>query len=83
MLKLVKTASVMGIAVVASVGIMGCEIEQTEEGSLPDVDLSVEGGNMPEYDVETADVEVEYETREVQVPVDVDVVMPDEQDGDR
>lgn len=51
-----------------------CEIDKTEEGELPDVDLSVEGGNLPEYDVDTADVSVETQEQEVEVPdVDVDV----------
>lgn len=81
MLKLFKITTVMGIVVGVAAGISGCEVEQTEEGSLPEVDVSVEGGNLPEYEMTTADVEVEYETREIQVPVDVDVVMPDEQDN--
>lgn len=43
-----------------------CAVEQTEEGELPEVETT--GGDMPEYDVDAADVEVGTETEEVQVP---------------
>lgn len=45
----------------------GCKFEQTEEGSLPDVDVDAEGGNLPEYEVEQVeegslpDVDVDVE----------------------
>lgn len=52
-----------------------CSVEQTEEGELPEV--SAEGGNMPEYDVDAADVTVGTEEREVTVP-DVDIEPPSE-----
>lgn len=72
---------------------LGCEVDQTREGRLPDVDVDVEGGQMPEFDVETADVEVERKkvdltvpdvdvdvgTKEAEITVpDVDIIMPDE-----
>jgi len=66
-------------ALVAALGLSACDVEQTEEGSMPDVDVSAEGGNMPEYDVETADVDVGTKEKTVTVP-DVDVTMPDEQE---
>lgn len=59
------TAAVLGLSLAA------CDVEQTEEAALPEVD--VKGGNLPEYDVDTADVDVTTETRTVEVPViDVD-----------
>ena len=48
------------------VGLSACDVEQTEEGELPEI--NVEEGNMPEFDVDTADVDVEMETRTVEVP---------------
>ena len=63
----------------ATLGLAACDVDQTEEAELPDVD--VEGGNMPEFDVETADVDVGSETMEVEVPT-VDVDMPDDADGE-
>lgn len=59
----------------------GCRVRQTEEGELPDVDVSTEGGKMPEYDVDAADVDVKTEKREVTVP-DIDVTMPGEDKAD-
>lgn len=57
-----------------------CRVQQTEEGEMPDVDVSAEGGKVPEYDVDAADVEVKTEERTVTVP-DVDVTMPEDKDN--
>ncbi len=70
-----------------------CEVKQTEEGKLPDVET--EPGKLPEYDVDWADVDVGTTTRTVKVPKVVvvmeeeevnvpyiDVKMPSDQNGD-
>ena len=57
------TALLLGAA---SLSLAACDVEQTEEGSMPDID--VEGGNLPEYDVDAADVEIGTETQTVEVP---------------
>ncbi len=50
----------------------GCDVEQTREARLPDVD--VEGGQAPAYDVDAPDVDVGTQERTVTVPdVDIDV----------
>ena len=54
------------------------EVVKTEQGEMPDVDVSAESGKMPEYDVDMAELEVETETVDVEVPSDVDIQMPDE-----
>ncbi len=64
------------IAPAFAFGLAACDVDQTEEGELPDVE--VEGGEMPGYDVETPDVEVTEDT--VTVP-DVDVEMPEDTGG--
>lgn len=51
-----------------------CEVTQTEEGEMPDVDVSVEGGNLPKYDVDGPDIDVGTKEATATVPdVDVDV----------
>lgn len=79
--------TVLAILMVASLS--ACSVEKTEEGEMPDVE--VKGGELPEYDVDAADVEVgtttatittpdvdvSTETSTVTVP-DVDVTMPSE-----
>ena len=62
----------------SALSLAACDVDQTEEGEMPEV--SVEEGNMPEYDVEPMDVDVETgtETQTVEVPtVDVDVSSDD------
>ncbi len=55
-----------------AVVLSGCDVEQTREAKLPDVD--VEGGQAPAYDVDAPDVDVGTQERTVTVPdVDVDV----------
>jgi hypothetical protein len=64
-----KVLAGMLISVVA-IAMFGCEVRQTREGRLPEVE--VEGGQLPEFEVETADVEVRRRTVDVTVP-DVDI----------
>lgn len=60
---------VIGAAFVLALG--ACDVEQTEKAELPEVE--VKGGNMPEYDVDAADVDVKTEKRTIEVPVvDID-----------
>lgn len=69
-MKKLTLAAAIGCAVVM---LSGCDVEQTEEGELPEVEIEAEEGNMPEYDVDTADVEVTTEERTVEVPeVEID-----------
>ena len=63
------------LAPLFALGVAACDVDQTEEGDLPEV--NVEGGNLPEYDVDVADVKVGTDTATVVVP-DVDVNMPDD-----
>jgi hypothetical protein len=63
----------VGIACIAFVFVIGCTAEQTEEGELPDVDLSADPGQLPQYDVDPATVRVGTDTQKVVTP-DIDVV---------
>lgn len=44
------------------------DIDQTQEGKLPNVDISVEGGQAPEYDVTTGSVDIGTTEKKVTVP---------------
>ena len=57
--------------------VAACDVDQTKEGNLPDVDVNATGGELPEYNVQGPDVNVQMENKTVQVP-DVDVNTPDE-----
>lgn len=50
----------------AALALTACDVEQTQEGEAPEI--SVEGGQAPEFDVDTADVEFGTEERTVEVP---------------
>ncbi len=69
----------------------GCDVEQTRDGRLPDVDVDVSGdaGELPAYDVDLPDVDVSTEDKKVLVPKvildeetvtvpDVDVDLPED-----
>jgi hypothetical protein len=71
-----KTGTILAIAIAAIVlvaGIYMIDIDQTEEAALPEV--TVEGGNMPEFDAEVGEVEVTEET--VTVP-SLEITAPDD-----
>ncbi|MFD1341106.1 hypothetical protein [Litorisediminicola beolgyonensis] len=54
------------------------DVDVTQEAELPDVDVSVEGGQMPEVDADVGSIEVGTETEQVTVP-DVDVSVESEE----
>ena len=57
--------------------ISACDVDQTQEGELPEVDVNASGGQLPEYNVTGPEVNVGMENKTVQVP-DVDVDVPEE-----
>lgn len=69
---------VMLVVIAALAGGYFIDIDQTREGALPNV--SVDGGNMPEFDVKTGSVEVEKKTVKIPVPevkiVEKEVTVP-------
>lgn len=62
------------VLVLVAVGLFTfVDIDQTREGRLPDVDVSVDDpGQAPGYGVETGDIDVGTQERTVTVP-DVDI----------
>lgn len=73
-----KLGSILaGVILVAAVafGVYMVDIDKTEEGAMPTV--SIEGGNLPEYDAEVGDVDVGERDITVTVPT-VDIESPEE-----
>ena len=60
--------------------LVACDVDQTQEGNLPDVDVNASGGQLPEFNVEGPDVNIGTENKTVEVPT-VDVDIPDEAEG--
>jgi hypothetical protein len=48
---------------------LACSVEQTREPAAPDVDVAVDPGRWPRYDVKWADVDVGTTERTITVPV--------------
>ena len=46
----------------------GCRVEREQAGEVPEVDVNVEPGQLPEYDVQGPDVDVETTEQPVTVP---------------
>ena len=68
------------ILAASSLALAGCDVDQTKEGELPDVDVNATGGELPEFNVEGPDVNVGTENKTVEVPtIDVDVPAENEQ----
>lgn len=47
-------------------GTSACDVEKTKDGDMPEV--KVQGGNLPEYDVDAPDVNVKTEKKTIEVP---------------
>jgi len=60
--------------------VAACDVDQTKEGEMPDVDVNASGGQLPEFNVEGPAVNVGTENKTVEVPT-VDVDIPDEAEG--
>ena len=60
--------------------LVACDVDQTKEGEMPDVDVNASGGQLPEFNVEGPSVNVGTENKTVEVPT-VDVDIPDEAEG--
>lgn len=72
----VVIAAVVVVLVIAA-GFYFIDIDMTEEAELPEVEMDVEGGQAPEFDAETGDVDVGTTETEVTVP-DVEVTTDEE-----
>ena len=62
---------------VSFLGLAACDVDQTKEGELPDVDVNASGGQLPEFNVEGPEVNVGTENKTIEVPT-VDVNLPDD-----
>ena len=68
---------IIGLLGVGSLALTACDVDQTKEAKLPDVDVNVSEGQLPEFNVTTPTVEVGTENKTVEVPT-VDVNIPAE-----
>lgn len=62
-----STLAILGGCALA---LSACDVEQTQEGEMPEVQgmPTIEGGQLPEYDVDVPEVEVTTEERTIEVP---------------
>lgn len=60
---------------VAMLALGACEVQQEQPARAPDVDVDVREGQLPEYDVDTGDVDIGRDT--VTVP-EVQIEEPDQ-----
>ena len=55
-------------ALAGATALTACDVQQTREAKAPDVDVQAEGGQLPKYDVDTAEVEVGTTERTITTP---------------
>jgi hypothetical protein len=53
---------------VSCLSFTACNVEKTQEGKMPDVNVSTTGGQLPEYNVQGPEVNVGTENKTVEVP---------------
>lgn len=71
---------ILSLVALLGLALSSCDVDQTREGELPEVDVDVEteAGQLPAYDVDWADVDVTTTTKTVEMP-SVRVVMVEEE----
>ena len=78
-----KWLTLLALPLVLAFGFVGCEVEQTHEGELPEADVDVEGSEMPVVDVGADEIEVDVMEEEAVEPEPVadeevtDVTIPE------
>lgn len=75
MINMTGKTAVLAAAATMMFALSACQVDKTEDGEMPDV--KVEGGALPAYDVDTAEVDVGTTTTTVEVPT-AEVTMPDD-----
>ena len=78
--KVGAAVAVLGAAALIAFGVYMVDVEQTEEASLPNVNITADGGNLPEFDAEVGDVNVGEEDVTVTVPT-INIESPEEEDA--
>lgn len=70
----------LSIVMLASVFVISCNVKKEEKGEMPDVDVDVsaDAGELPEYEVNWADVNIGTTTKMVKIPKVV-IVMEEEE----
>ena len=64
---------IRALGIVAFLSASACDVDQTKEGKLPEVEVNASGAQMPEFDVDGPTVNVGTEKKTIDVPtVDVD-----------
>jgi len=64
----VKKSAFVAVALTSMFALSACDVQKTQEGEMPKVEVDAQGGQLPKYDVETAEVEMGTETRAIEVP---------------
>ena len=62
-----NTIKVLALGV-ACIAIAGCKVNKTQEGKLPEVNVSAKSGQLPEYNVQGPKVEISSKNETVKVP---------------
>ncbi len=77
-----KTATLSAVAIASLFALSACKVDQTQEAELPKVEVATEGGQLPKYDVETADVTVGTREATIEVPT-AEVTFPSDREQPR
>ena len=57
MIRISKKATLLLGAALLTVSATGCKVTKTQDGKMPDVEVSAKGGQLPKYDVKTPTVD--------------------------
>ena len=73
-----KTIKLLALGTVC-LSFTACQVNKTQEGKMPKVEMKTVGGQLPAYNVQGPDVEVASKTKTFKVPT-IHVTTPRERD---
>lgn len=77
-----RSLAVSTTVLIATFGIISCDVDKKEDGALPEVKVQVDGeAKLPKYEVKGPDVTVGKKKVEMEVPT-IDVDIPKEEDNE-
>ena len=63
-----KNSTTLALVAMLGVAVAGCQVNKTQDGKLPEVQVKTTGAQLPEYNIQGPNVEVGSKTETIKVP---------------
>lgn len=64
---MIKTKQILALSAVC-IALTGCQVNKTQQGKLPKVEMKTSEGQLPAYNIQGPDVQIGSKTKSFKVP---------------